>query len=96
MVAEDTSIRWTGFKIVGDNVDKTFKAAFQRINRSKQSLHYFHSYAMLDRIDFSGLSESCKSETIDMSNLLPNANDLKIMRSNFETLISRCAILQTT
>ena len=84
-----TASWWMGFKIVGDNVDKSFNPSFQRINRAKQSLHYFHAYAVLDRIDFSGLSEYSKQEAIDVNSLLPNVEDLKMMKSNFEVLVSR-------
>ena len=52
-----------GFKIVGDNVDKSFNPSFQRINRAKQS-HYFHAYVVLDRIDFCGLSEYSKHKAM--------------------------------
>ena len=81
--------RWDGFKIVMDNVDKTFKASFERTTRRNRSLHYCHSYAMLDRIDFSGLSEAESRQDIDISTLLPNEEDLQVMRNSFVTLISR-------
>ena len=45
------SQKWTGFKIVGDNVDKDIRPSFQRIDYRTRSLHYFHAYAMLDRVD---------------------------------------------
>lgn len=81
--------RWDGFKIVMDNVDKIFKASFERTTHSNRSLHYYNSYAMLDRIDFSGLSEIEKRSNIDISTLLPNKDDLEMMESNFITLVSR-------
>ncbi len=34
---------WNGFKLAGDNIDKKFRASYQRI---RQSMHYFHSYAL--------------------------------------------------
>ena len=49
---------WTGFKIVGDNIDKNIRPANQRIDRRTQSFHYFHSYAVLDRIDWTEASIS--------------------------------------
>ena len=48
---------WHGFKLVGDNIDKNVRASYQCIFHTTQSLHYFHSYAVLDSIDFSGLSD---------------------------------------
>ena len=47
---------WFGFKIVGDNIDKTVKPRHETLHQRSQSLHYFHAYAVRDRIDFSFLS----------------------------------------
>ena len=80
---------WTGFKLVGDNVDKNVRQSFQRIDRMTRSLHYFHSYAVLDRIDLSGLSDHQEVKEIDAYTLLPNSEDLKIMKNAFEVLVSR-------
>ena len=41
---------WTGFKIVGDNIDKTVRPRHMRSDRQAESLHYFHSYAVKDRV----------------------------------------------
>ena len=49
---------WKGFKIVGDNIDKNFRRSFQRVDFIQtRSFHYFHSYAVLDRIDISGYTD---------------------------------------
>lgn len=42
------------FKIVGDNIDKSVKPTSEHLAKS---LHYFHSYAVRDRTDVSGLSD---------------------------------------
>lgn len=81
--------KWSGFKLIGDNVDKCFKASFQRVDRGNHSIHYFNSYALLDRIDFSGLSNDAKSGEIDVHELLPNIADMTTMKSCFEILVSR-------
>ena len=47
---------WCGFKVVGDNIDKTVKPRDMRFDQPSKSLHYFHVYAVKDRIDASGLS----------------------------------------
>ena len=39
---------WTGFKIVGDNLDKNIHPSFSRSDNATRSLHYFHYYAVLD------------------------------------------------
>ena len=39
------------FKLCGDNIDKTVKARYMNSDEGfNRSLHYFHSYAVLDRI----------------------------------------------
>ena len=40
------------YKLVGDNIDKVVKPRHMRIDHQAKSLHYFHSYAVKDRIDF--------------------------------------------
>jgi len=42
----------------GDNINKNIHPSYQHQNRATQSLHYFHSYAVLNRLDTSGLSDS--------------------------------------
>ena len=46
------------FKLVGDNIDKNVKARYLRSDHGNSSLHYFHSFAVKDRIDFSHLSST--------------------------------------
>lgn len=47
---------WSGFKIVGDNIDVNFRRTFQRIDYSTMSHHFFHSFAVKDRVDLGSLS----------------------------------------
>ena len=42
----------TGYKIVGDNIDKNIQRTHQRIDRTTRSLHYFYMCAVKDRVDF--------------------------------------------
>ena len=44
-----------GFKLVGDNLDKTIKPRDMCVDHLPQSLHYFNVYAVSDRVDFSSL-----------------------------------------
>ena len=53
---------WDGFRIIGDNIDKNVKPRFYRIDSQVRSLHYYPSYGLCDRIDFSGTSESKPAE----------------------------------
>jgi len=81
---------WTGFKIVGDNIDKNLRRSYQRCDRQTISLHYFHSCAIRDRIDFSGLSDVPSSHAIiDPTTILPTTADLDAIEEEFQVLVSR-------
>lgn len=49
--------KWCGFKIIGDNIDKNIKPRYYRSNTTVKSLHYYHSYALKDRIDMTDISD---------------------------------------
>ena len=83
------------YRLCGDNIDKTVKQRYMRFDAHKtKSLHYFHSYAVANRIDFSFLSEmtpplpSVNIQQLAIS-LLPSPEDDVALRNNFATLISR-------
>lgn len=80
---------WTGFRIVGDNVDKNVQRSFQRIGSTTQSLHYFNAYAVLDCIDFSGLSDLVPSTVVDPVSICPTSDDICILEDDFQILTSR-------
>lgn len=83
---------WSGFKIVGDNVDKTVHASFQRSDdNTTRSLHHFHLYAVKDRVDFSSLSDSPPPppESIDYESLLPSESDIAAIKEEMAVLLSR-------
>ena len=48
---------WYGYKLVGDNWDINYCPRYQALDSRTLSLHHFYSYALLDRIDFFGLSD---------------------------------------
>ena len=84
-----------GYKLVGDNLDKTIKPRDMRVDHLPQSLHYFNIYAVLDRVDFRSLS--CDTSIIDVakidtSKFLPSAADMEAMIANFSVLISRLLV----
>ena len=84
-----------GFKLVGDNLDKTIKPRDMRVDHLPQSLHYFNVYAVLDRVDFSSLScdtSIIDEAKIDINNFLPSAADMEAMITNFSILISRLLV----
>jgi len=80
---------WRGFKLVGDNLDKNIRPSFQRFDSKTNSLHYFHQYALLDRIDFSGYSECIPSSQIDLRKLLVSTSDVTKLEDNAVILFSR-------
>ena len=48
-----------GYNLVGDNTDKGVKARYMRVEGShNKSLHYFHSFAVLNRVDLSHLPDA--------------------------------------
>ena len=59
-------------KLCGDNIDKMVKRRYMRSDKGNLSLHYFHSFAALDRIDVSDLSDEI------VPGCLPNPDDIAI------------------
>ena len=84
-----------GFRICGDNIDKTVRRRHMRSDRGNISLHYFHSIAVENRVHFSMLSDS-RPDNSGVSNfrrvarsIQPTLSDDTVMRRNFATLVSR-------
>ena len=83
------------FKLVGDNLDTSVKARYMRMEGSRnQSLHYFHAFAVLDRISFSHLPDvfphTCLNSPKQLAlEMLPSTIDDKALSLLFETHISR-------
>lgn len=85
-----THSSWNGYKFVGDNIDKSVKATFQRAEHRGHSLHYFHGYAVKDRADFSMLSdEKPPRQNPNPEELLPSTNDVLAYKKELETLVAR-------
>ncbi|KAL5506330.1 hypothetical protein EMCRGX_G007948 [Ephydatia muelleri] len=83
---------WYGFRLVGDNVDKNVKPRDMRLNRQTTSLHYFHTYAVKDRICFSHLSTDpieIVQDSINFEMFYPTVGDNTQLVSNLETLVAR-------
>lgn len=81
---------WFGYKFVGDNIDKNVKPSLQRHELRGQSLHYFHGYAVRDRVDLSKLSDKPPPFSIpEPSVFLPSPGDLSSLREELEILVSR-------
>eukprot|EP00731_Ephydatia_muelleri_P006704 Em0003g952a len=83
---------WYGFRLVGDNVDKNVKPRDMRLNSQTTSLHYFHTYAVKDRICFSHLSTDpieIVQDSINFEMFYPTVGDNTELVSNLETLVAR-------
>ena len=88
------------YKLVGDNIDKTVKHRYMRVDkhRKNESMHYFHAFAVRDRIDFSSLSNHFPSISSlpfpdeIVKTLLPSKEDDEEMKSNMIVLMSRVLV----
>ena len=84
-----SSSEWKGFKIVGDNLDKNIRPSLQRFHNKTNSLHYFHYYALLDRLDLSACSEIVPTDLINLQEILVGMKDVSQLECDSITLISR-------
>ena len=81
-------------KLVGDNIDLSVKALYMRMEGSRnQSLHYFHSFAVFDRVDFSQLPDvfpyTCLNNPKQLAlTMLPSHRDDETLTLLFETHVS--------
>ena len=78
-----------------DNIDKTVWPQHQTLEKRTQSLHYFHSFAVKDRIDASNLSD-VQSEVdlslLPLEMLLPTKDDLDHLLDNCTVMVSRILV----
>ena len=92
---DDEKETWPGFKLVGDNIDKTIKPRDMRINNQANSVHYFNVYAVRDRINFSHLSSNAgmiSPEDIKFDAYYPSSDDDNKLLLNFEILVTRILV----
>ena len=63
-----------------------------RIDNQTKSLHYYHSYAIRDRIDLTGVDDTSSLpdiKDVDVTQLLPSSEDEHAIRQNFSYLVAR-------
>lgn len=82
------------YSIVGDNIDKFVRPRYMRVGTGNEQLHYFHYFAVADRVDASNLSSTPPKPPSSAPcecalSMLPSVNDDKAMKCNFVTLVSR-------
>lgn len=86
------------YKLCGDNIDKTVRQRYMRVDsQGTLSLHYFHFYGVLDRVNLDHLSPLPPLDvSVDPKEavglLLPSLHDDKNLHENFITLISRILV----
>ncbi|KAL5467435.1 hypothetical protein EMCRGX_G031658 [Ephydatia muelleri] len=83
---------WCGFRLVGDNIDKTIGPRDMRLNNQSKSLHYFHVYAVKDRVDVRHLSPSVTMLSpgdMDVTKFLPSDEDNETLLANYKVLMAR-------
>ena len=78
-----------GYVLVIDNLNMNVRRSFQRINRSTESIHFCHAYAVLNRFDTSGLEDGPPSGVLSYEVVLPNMTDLQQILNDFKVLVSR-------
>ena len=82
-------------RIVGDNWDLEVKARCQTKSQTNKSLHYFHAYAVKDRIIPKGLHNSKPQKSIDeleMQEILPTAEGQESIISDLAYIIPRIIV----
>jgi L1 cell adhesion molecule like protein len=82
----------TTFKLVGDNIDKTVKPRHEMSQDHTKSLHYFDSFAVLDRHAVSHLEDTSSlpdTDNIDTNILIPTKEDNDAIIENMTILMGR-------
>jgi hypothetical protein len=85
--------------IVGDNIDKRIVPRNMRIGHQVQSLHYFHAYASLNRIETLHLDDTKpigNIENLPLSTFLLSPEDCSTLRDNYVILIARMLVQHLT
>ena len=80
-----------GYVLVIDNIDINVRRSYQRIDRSTESFHFCHAYAVLNRINTTVLSDAPSSGELSVDSILPGQDDLKKITDDFTVLVSRYA-----
>lgn len=83
------------YHLCGDNLDKGVRQRYMRTDTKKpDAMHYFHSYAVADQVDFGSLTDQIiptqqRDAKQVAASLLPTTDDDIALRDNMCVLISR-------
>lgn len=80
------------FKLVGDNIDKEVQPREMRNDSQTKSLHYFHSYAVRDRINLANVSDVAitpELSEVDLTKILPTPEDDEALIYTYSLLVFR-------
>ncbi len=81
---------WPGYKFVGDNIDKRVKPSRQRAELKGLDLHYFHGYAVRDRLDMSKMSDKAPEYVSpDPSKFIPSSDEIVSLEDELAILVAR-------
>jgi len=80
-----------GYVLVIDNLDMNIRRSYQRVDRTTESYHFCHAYAVLNRINTSVLPDAPSSGELSVDYILPNEDDLKKIIDDITVLASRYA-----
>ncbi len=77
-ISQEEETKHSRFCMCGDNVEKTVRRHFMRSDKGNTSLHYFQSYAVLNRVDSSYLSDEIQGVSSDQKtwSLVTFTNDI--------------------
>ena len=82
-----------------DNLELTVRVREMRQDDRDKSVHFFHHYALKDRVDSSHLSSyqpQCLASSLCPADFLPSAEDYRILRNNFVIHLARIAVKKLT
>lgn len=83
------------FIICDDNLDKTINPRFMASEHQRKSLHFFHSYAVIDQVKCGHLPSNRPTgdlKSLPVSTYLPDSSDCKILFENYATLLARVLV----
>ena len=76
-------------------MDLSVKVREMRVDSNDQLLHFFHYYALQDRVDVSHLSNKqpqCLATSLSIADFLPSTEDYQALRDNFAVHLARIAV----